>query len=382
MEYRALGHTGLSVSAIALGCEGFTDKTPEAVRKDFDCAQDLGINFFDCYSSNPQLRSAFGEAMRGRREKFIVQGHICSAWENGQYLRTRDPVRMERAFRDLLTRLGTDYIDVGMIHYIDAEEDFRAVFDGEIIQYAQRLKEKGRIRFLGLSSHNPHVASLAVGTGLIDVLLFAVNPCYDMQPAGENVEDLWADESYMKDLHNMDPERESLYELCARRGVGIDVMKTYGGGDLLSERNSPFGRAFTPVQCIEYALTRPAVAAVMIGCRTQAEIRAAVDWCAATPQQRDYVPVMQGMKRFSWQGHCMYCGHCAPCPQGINVASVNKFLNLAKAQKQIPETVREHYALLPHHACECIACGSCEKRCPFGVPVIGAMKEAFSLFGC
>ena len=77
-------------------------------------------------------------------------------------------------------------------------------------------------------------------------------------------------------------------------------MKTYGGGDLLSERNSPFGRAFTPVQCIEYALTRPAVAAVMIGCRTQAEIRAAVDWCAATPQQRDYVPVMQGMKRFSW----------------------------------------------------------------------------------
>ncbi len=382
MEYRPLGHTGLSVSAIALGCEGFTGKTPEAVRKDFDCAQDLGINFFDCYSSDPQLRSAFGEALRGRRERFIVQGHLCSVWENGQYLRTRDPVRTERAFRDLLARLGTDYIDVGMIHYIDAEEDFRAVFDGEIIQYARQLKERGQIRFLGLSSHNPHVASLAVETGLIDVLLFAVNPCYDMQPAGENVEDLWADESYMKDLHNMDPGRESLYELCARQGVGIDVMKTYGGGDLLSEGNSPFGRAFTPVQCIEYALTRPAVAAVMIGCRTQAELRAAVDWCTATPQQRDYVPVMQGMTRFSWQGHCMYCGHCAPCPKGINVASVNKFLNLAKTQEQIPETAREHYALLPHHASECIACGSCEKRCPFGVPIIDIMKEASLLFGC
>ena len=158
MEYRPLGRTGLSVSAIALGCEGFTDKSPEAVRKDFDYAQDLGINFFDCYSSDPQLRSAFGEALRGRREKFIVQGHVCSVWENGQYLRTRDPVRTESAFRDLLRRLGTDYIDVGMIHYVDAEDDFRAVFDGEIIQYARRLKERGQIRFLGLSSHNPHVA--------------------------------------------------------------------------------------------------------------------------------------------------------------------------------------------------------------------------------
>jgi len=158
-------------------------------------------------------------------------------------------------------------------------------------------------------------------------------------------------------------------------------MKAYGG-DLLSERNSPFRRAFTPVQCIEYALTRPAVTSVMIACRTQAELCAAVDWCTATPQQRDYVPVMQGMTRFSWQGHCMYCGHCAPCPKGISVASVNKFLNLAKTQEQIPETVREHYALLPHHASECIACGSCEKRCPFGVPIIDAMKEASLLFGC
>lgn len=382
MRYRKLGLTGITVSEIGLGCEGFVDHDGRYTRELVDIAAAGGVNYIDLYSSDPRVREGLGRALAGRREKFALQGHLCTTWEDGQYRRTRDEKEVRESFADLLRLLGTDYIDVGMIHYVDAEDDFRAVFDGEIIQYAQKLKEKGRIRFLGLSSHNPHVASLAVGTGLIDVLLFAVNPCYDMQPAGENVEDLWADESYMKDLHNMDPERESLYELCARRGVGIDVMKTYGGGDLLSERNSPFGRAFTPVQCIEYALTRPAVAAVMIGCRTQAEIRAAVDWCAATPQQRDYVPVMQGMKRFSWQGHCMYCGHCAPCPQGINVASVNKFLNLAKAQKQIPETVREHYALLPHHACECIACGSCEKRCPFGVPVIGAMKEAFSLFGC
>lgn len=60
----------------------------------------------------------------------------------------------------------------------------------------------------------------------------------------------------------------------------------------------------------------------------------------------------------------MYCGHCTPCPQGIDVAAVTKFLNLTKAQNSVPETVREHYAALRHHAGECVKCGACEKRCP------------------
>lgn len=77
----------------------------------------------------------------------------------------------------------------------------------------------------------------------------------------------------------------------------------------------------------------------------------------------------------------MYCGHCAPCPKGIEVASVTKFLNLAKAQGFVPETVREHYALLAHKAGECVECRACEKRCPFGVEVVANMREAKKIFG-
>ena len=77
----------------------------------------------------------------------------------------------------------------------------------------------------------------------------------------------------------------------------------------------------------------------------------------------------------------MYCGHCAPCPKGIAVADVTKFLNLAEAQGGVPETVREHYAALRAKAGDCIACGACEKRCPFGVPVIRNMRSAKEVFG-
>lgn len=381
MEYRTLGNTGLSVSVIALGCEGFIGKSEEQVGQEMDFAISKGINFIDMYSSNPDLRSHIGKALAGRREQFVVQGHLCTTWENGQYLRTRDVEKTIVSFKDQLLRLQTDYLDIGMIHYVDGEEDFREVFNGPIIQLALQLKKEGKIRHIGLSSHNPTVAIRAVESGLIDVLMFSINPCYDLQPPTENVDDLWADENYARTLQNIDPQREKLYELCERTGVGIDVMKAYGGGDLLSELNSPFGKALTPVQCIEYALTRPGVAAVMVGCRNCDEIQAALDWCQAGKEEKDYAAVMTGMEKFSWQGHCMYCGHCIPCSVGIDIASVNKYYNLTTAQGEIPETVREHYKVLPHHASECIQCGQCEQNCPFGVSIIVQMEKAAERFG-
>lgn len=381
MEYRTLGNTGISVSVIALGCEGFIGKSEEQVGQEMDFAISKGINFIDMYSSNPDLRSNIGKALAGRRERFVIQGHLCTTWENGQYLRTRDVEKTIVSFEDQLARLRTGYLDIGMIHYVDGEEDFREVFNGPIIQLALQLKKEGKIRHIGLSSHNPTVAIQAVESGLIDVLMFSINPCYDLQPPTENVDDLWADENYARTLQNIDPQRERLYELCERKGVGIDVMKAYGGGDLLSELNSPFGKAMTPVQCIEYALTRPGVAAVMVGCRNCDEIQAALDWCDAGKEEKDYAAVMAGMEKFSWQGHCMYCGHCAPCSVGIEIASVNKYYNLTTAQGEIPETVREHYKVLPHHASECIQCGQCEPNCPFGVSIIEQMEKAAERFG-
>ena len=47
----------------------------------------------------------------------------------------------------------------------------------------------------------------------------------------------------------------------------------------------------------------------------------------------------------------------------------------------MPETVREHYAALPHKAAECVTSGACEKRCPFGVYVVENMAQAQEIFG-
>lgn len=381
MHYRELGKTGLRVSEIGLGCEGFVDNESKYTRALIDAAQRTGVNYLDLYVSSPGARSSLGEALRGRRDQFILQAHMCTVWKDGQYERTRDIEQTKESFRDLLARLETDYIDVGMIHYVDSMEDWRTVLDGPVMQYAKQLKAQGVVGHIGLSSHNPVVALEAVKSGLIEALMFSVNPCYDLQPAGEDCFALWDEKNYEKPLLNMDGDRQALYETCLALGVGITVMKAFGGGDLLSDSLSPAGKALTPYQCLHYALTRPAVATVLAGAHTVEELERSAGYALAADEEKDYAAAFAALPKISWKGHCMYCGHCAPCPKGIDVASVTKFLNLAKAQGRVPETVREHYAALAHTASACVQCGACEKRCPFAVQVIDNMKQAVEIFG-
>lgn len=381
MRYRELGRTGLRVSEIGMGCEGFVEKPYEQVRAFVDLMEETGVNVIDLYAPNPDMRSNLGRALEGRREKFVLQAHLCTVWKDGQYKRTRKISEVKEGFEDQLQRLRTDHVEIGMIHYVDSLADWKKVVDGDVMRYALELKKEGKIGCIGMSSHNPQAAMAAVESGLVDVLMFSVNPCYDLQPAGEDVEELWAEKNYEKPLVNMDPERQALYEACQRAGVGITVMKAFGGGDLLSEKYSPAGKALSAYQCLHYALTRPGVASVMCGARTVEELKNSVAYEEAPQSEKDYAAAFAAFPKISWKGHCMYCGHCAPCPEGIDVASVTKFLNLAIAQGEVPETVREHYGILAHTAQECVECGACEKRCPFEVEVIKNMKKAVEIFG-
>lgn len=381
MNYRELGSTGLRVSEIGMGCEGFNEDNFAMTGKLFDMAEAAGVNYFDLYASNPDLRRAVGAALQGRREKFIVQSHICSVWKDGQYLRTRKLPEVKAGFEEMLELLQTDYIDVGMIHYCDALSDWEEIVQGGVLDYARELKSQGRIRHIGLSSHNPQVALKAVESGNIEVLMFSVNPCYDLQPASEDVEELWAAKNYEGNLTNMDPDRQRLYETCQRLGVGITVMKCFGGGDLLDAKLSPAGVALTVNQCIHYALSRPGVSVVLAGAHSEEQFRRSLAYEEATEEEKDYALAFASFPKISWTGHCMYCSHCAPCPQKIDVAYVTKFLNLALAQSGVPETVREHYKVLEHHAGECVQCGVCETRCPFGVEIRANMRKAKEIFG-
>ncbi len=379
MNYRALGKTGLKVSEIGLGGEWLERHNTAEVKEVIDHCAQAGINILDCWMSEPNVRSNIGAALEGQRQRWIIQGHIGSIWQNGQYVRTRELGKVREAFQDLLDRLRTDYIDLGMIHFVDEAAEFHRIMEGDFIEYVKELKQKGVIHHIGMSTHNPDVAKLAAQSGIVEMILFSVNPAFDMLPATEDLNDYFKEE-YAENLGGIAPERAELYRFCEQNGVGITVMKGYAGGRLFSADTSPFGVALTPVQCLHYALTRPAVASVMAGFDTPEHVDAAVAYETASEEEKDYASVLAGAPRHAYTGQCTYCGHCAPCPSGIDIAMVNKLYDLAKMQDAVPPTVRAHYESLSAHAADCIRCGGCESRCPFSVPVIERMQAAADLF--
>ena len=380
MRYRELGKTGLKVSEIGLGAEWLERHNTEEVKAVIDCCESFGINLLDCWMSEPKVRSNIGNALKGKRQRWIIQGHFGSNWQDGQYVRTREMDKVQAAFQDLLTRLQTDYIDLGMIHFVDEEAEFYRIMEGEFLAYVKEQKERGIIRHIGMSTHNPKVAKLAAKSGEIEMILFSINPAFDLLPPSEDLNDYFA-EAYEENLKGIDPERAELYKICEQQGVGITVMKGYAGGRLFSPQTSPFAVALTPVQCIHYALTRPAVASVLTGCDTPEHVRAAVAYETASEEEKDYASVLAKAPHHAYFGQCTYCGHCAPCPAEIDIAMVNKLYDLAVMQEEVPAAVRAHYEGLSANAGDCVGCKGCEERCPFGVAVAERMEKARELFG-
>ena len=380
MKLRRLGKTGLMVSEVGFGGEWLERHSAEECATLLDHAEKAGINILDCWMSEPKVRTNIGKALAGRREKWFIQGHVGSTWQEGQYVRTRDVDKCREAFEDLLERLQTDYVDLGMIHYVDKEEDWEAILAGPYLDYVKELKACGKIRHVGLSTHNPVIGLLAARSGIVEMILFSINPAFDLMPPTDEIDNYFVEE-YEGGLAGIDPARAEFYKVCEQQDVGLTVMKPFAGGRLFDEKRSPFGVRLTAAQCIHYCLTRPGVASVLCGYDTVEQIDAAAAYETATQEEKDYASVLAGAPKHAYKGGCTYCGHCKPCPAEIDIAMVNKLYDLAVMQPEVPASVRQHYFALGHRADECLGCRQCESRCPFGVPVSRRMDEAAALFG-
>lgn len=380
MQYRKIGKTGVQTGVIGLGCEHLDRKPYAQVKETIDAALEAGITHLDVFMPGREVREHIAKALGNRRKDVTIQGHIGSTDIHHQYDISRDLTVVRRYFEEYLELFG--YVDFGMMFFIDSEKDYQGVFETDFIRYVLERKQQGDIRHIGFSSHNPVMARKAIETGVPEMMLFSVNPAFDLHPAEIDVlERLNAqDKLDVSAFHGLDPVRADLYKLCEQRGIGITVMKTFGAGKLLSPEHTPFARPLTVAQCIHYALTRPAVAAVMLGCQSRQEVMQAMEYFDASDEERDYSAVL-GTLKSEFRGHCVYCGHCQPCPSGIDIASVNKYLDIARLDEtSVPPSIRSHYLQLEHHGSECIACRSCEKRCPFDVPIVENMRLARKIF--
>ena len=363
MQYRTLPHGGEKISILGLGTSSIGASGDREIEQTVELALENGINFFDMASADAAPFPAYGRAMAGMRDKVYFQIHFGADYQTGKYGWTTDPDTIRRSIDWQLHALQTDYIDFGFIHCIDEEADLQQVLDSGVLDYIQQLKRQGVVHHIGLSSHTPRLANRVLDLGVIDLMMFSINPGYDYHH-GEFA------------IGGAD-ERMALYRRCEAEGVGISVMKAFSGGQLLDAATSPFGQALTEYQCIQYALDKPGVITVLPGVRNRQDLQRLLGFLDATPAQRDY-SVIGTFTPADADGACVYCNHCQPCPAGLDVGLINKYYDLTRAGDTL---ARGHYNKLTKAAADCIQCGHCDHRCPFHVDQTGRMREIAAYFG-
>ena len=380
MEKRILGRTGIEVNAVGMGMEHVVKVSQEEMTAIVDAALEGGVNYFDFLPAEPEPRERFGVAIKGRRDQLVIAGHLGFAVMNGQSGVTRDMALVEPTFDDLLTRFGTDYIDIGMLSFCDTEEDFQQLTrPGGVLDYACRLKKEGKVRVLGMSSHRINVAREAVKSGIVDVMMLPINAAFDVLPGDTILEELW-DKAATHEQAGLQEkaavERKEFYHMCAKEGVALVSMKAYAAGWLFNLGN-PAVPFMSPVQCLHYALSQPGVAAVVPGVRNVEEVRAAVHYYHATAEEKDYAGALN-TSRWNLREVCMYCNHCLPCPSSINIGETIRLIDTAKYG--VTPELKSQYSALQSTTQNCIECGSCMELCPFGVDVVNRLKEGALLF--
>ncbi len=383
MKKGYLGRTGIETGVIGLGLEHLEKASFAEVAAVVDVALEGGVQYMDLFMPTPTIRDHFGRLMKGRRDQFMIQGHLGACLsDDGQYDRTREAGRAERHAEDLLRRLGTDYLDTLTLHFVDEPEEWAEVSaPGGTLEVARRWKQQGKARAVGMSSHKVPAAMAAVESGLVDLLMFPVNPAFDLLPGDTRLEALWEADPYtgLREAGSRPVySRRDLYLACERSGVAIVAMKPYAGGWVFWPEN-PSGIVLSPVQCLQYALSQPGVCAVVPGCKTPEQMRAALGWLTATEEEKDY-SILLGKTDWNLAGRCMYCNHCLPCPAGIDIAATMRLYDSARTQS-VTASLAAAYDRLPASASECIFCASCEERCPFGVGVQANLEQTAALFG-
>lgn len=363
MIYRKLPHGDEKISVIGMGTSVVGENSEKNVIETVTYALDNGINFFDMAGGHASIFPGMGKALESRRKEAMLQVHFGADYTSGEYGWNLSLDGVKKSIDWQLNHLKTDYIDFGFMHCLDEFSDLEEYEENGVLEYLLSMKKQGVVKHLGLSTHAPSIANKVLDMGIIDMMMFSINPMYDYGQGDYSI--------------GNSSERYELYTRCEKEGVGISVMKPFNAGQLLDADKSPFRQALTPVQCIQYALDRPGVISVMQGAGSVEQLKQNLAYLDATDEEKDY-SVIGSFTPSETKGICVYCKHCHPCPVGLDIGLINKYYDLSMLGDEL---AKEHYLTLDKTASDCVQCGHCNSRCPFSVEQMERMKKIAEYFG-
>ncbi len=343
LSHRILGKTGLKVTSVGFGCMVTSDASV------IERAADIGITYFDTARSyqHGNNERMVGAAI-GKKRKEIVLSSKSDGNDKNSLLSDLDTS---------LRELGTDHLDIWYLH---GRDKTTGVSD-EMFEAQQVAKQQGKIRFTGVSTHQPKgMIPLLVKKNAVDVVLITYN-------------------------FTMDKGVGEVIEQAGNAGMGVVAMKVMAGG----YRPGNPRRAFYPqlakqgalLAALKWVLKNPKVNTTIPSMTDMDQLEENLKAMAGPFGEPEEKLLAQQLEHIA-PLYCRMCGECdGACSEGLPVADLLRYLTYAEGYGQF-SLGREHFLALPKEitAVRCRDCANCTVNCPYGVKVASRVARAQELF--
>ncbi len=351
--HRRFGRTEWQISDIVVGSGRIRDqKGTDIVR----LALERGVNYVDTapdYSATGS-EEAVGAAIQGKREQVFLATKFCTPWGHlGAGTAVAD---YKRIVEDSLRRLRTDYVDLVHVHSCD---EVNRLMDPNMHEAFDQLKQEGKARFLGFSSHTPNleqVAARAIESNRFDVMMLAYH-------------------------HGIWPSLGDLiHRARTERDMGIVAMKTLKG----AKHNGLAGfrenaQAYSQA-AFKWVLTNPDVACLVVSFFELQHLDEYIFASGSALATRDHALLQRYDEAIAGTYCPPHCGACLThCSEDLAVNDVLRY-RMYFEDYGLEKRGIQQYLQLGKNASACLGCAApCTGQCPVGIPIQQRMLESHEL---
>lgn len=333
MEYRVLGKTGLKISRMGFGGIPIQRIDAAGTKALMQRLMEAGVNYIDTARSYTVSEEYLGEALEGVREHFVLATKSMA--------RTKEA--MAQDIEISLRNLRTDYIDLYQVHNPNMQQLEQVVSVGGALEALLEARAAGKIGHIGLTAHSMEIFEKALTLDWVETIMFPYNI--------------------------VETQAEALIHACAEKNIGFIDMKPLAGGAI---ENAALAMRF--------AAGNPDVTVVIPGMAEPEEIgqnlAAVLNTAPLSDSEKEE---LQAIRNKLGTQFCRRCNYCAPCTVGIAIPTV--FLMEGYLLRYgLADWAKSRYNAMEKKASDCIACGACEARCPYHLPIREMMRKAAAEF--
>jgi len=329
VRYKILGKTGLKVSEIGFGALQFARLDQKEAISLVREAYSRGINLIDTAHDYPNSEQILGKAIKGIRDSLIICTKSYST-DKKEFLGQLDTS---------LSRLRTDYIDIFMFHDASQQEKYDKLVLNGVIDALVGEKQKGKVRHIGFSCHNPDIIRSYYDVEDFSVIMMPVN------------------------FVSVEFTRDEIYKRLVGNDIGILGMKPLGGG-----RIEDAGLSLRYIKQFNRVIP-------VVGTESSTELAQNMGHMesdvALSEQDREKIAAI---RQKLGDKFCRGCRYCMPCPQGIDINELN-FIKVFYVQFPIDRFLTPQRTMKVEKLDECTQCGQCEEKCPYSLDIMEMMYE-------